>query len=53
MAAAGDEPPLPSGPRRPFYYPAGWGCLFWVFVLLLGYLLIGLIWAPLWYPVWW
>lgn len=39
-------------PRRAFYYPAGWGCLFWVVVLLFLYLVIGWLWAPVWYP-WW
>jgi hypothetical protein len=40
-------------PRRPFYYPAGWGCLFWVAVVLAIYLIVGLLFAPVWYPWWW
>lgn len=53
MHTPNEEPPLPPGPRRPFYYPAGWGCMFWVLILILLYVLLGLLWAPIWYPWWW
>lgn len=56
MATPDREPPIPpTEPRRPFYYPAGWGCLFWLAVVLILYVIIGLLWAPLWawYPWWW
>ena len=46
-------PPFTEPPaRRPFYYPAGWGCLFWLAVVVLIWLILGLLWAPAWYP-WW
>lgn len=48
-------PPEPPPPRRPFYYPypmTAVGCLFWVFVILLVWLIVGWLWAPLWWP-WW
>ncbi len=45
-------PTPPTPPRRAWYHPVGWGCLFWVFILLLLYILVGLLWAPVWYP-WW
>lgn len=44
------EPPLPPGPRRPFFYPVGWGCFFWVVVFAFLYLVIALLWAPFWLP---
>ena len=47
------EPVEPGGPRRPFFYPAGWGCLFWIMIIFLVYILLGLLWAPVWYPWWW
>lgn len=44
-------PPEGPPPRRPFYYPlAPVGCLFWIFVLLLIWLLVGWFWAPVWWP---
>lgn len=43
----------PPPPRRPVYYPAGTGCLFWIFMLLLIWIVIGLFWRPLWWPWWW
>ena len=50
-----DDVPPTTPRRRPFYYPAGLGCLFWVFIVLAFYLLIGLLWrsTPGWYPWWW
>lgn len=45
--------PPPPPPRRPIYYPAGPGCLFWIFMLLLIWVVIGLFWRPLWWPWWW
>lgn len=49
MAAPPPGPP----PRRPFYYPAGVGCLFWIFVILLVWLIVGWFRAPAWWPWWW
>lgn len=49
--------PPPGQPprRRPVYYPAGYGCLLWLFVLILVWFAIGLWWAPAYYPwgPWW
>lgn len=50
------ETPTPRdqpAPRRPFYYPAGVGCFFWVFVLFLIWFLIGLWGGLVWWPWWW
>lgn len=42
------ERPVP----RPFYYPAGWGLLFWFSIFLLIWVLIGLWGGIAWWP-WW
>ena len=46
--------PMPERPerRRPFYYPAGWGLLYWLLFFLTIWLIVGLLWAPAWWPVW-
>ena len=51
----GDPPERARGdvPPRAFYYPgAPTGCLFWLLVALILYVLIGSFLAPPWYP-WW
>ena len=37
-------------PRYVWYYPAGWGCLFWIAVAFALYLLVDWLWEPAWFP---
>ncbi len=52
MTTPRPEPPPTPPPRRPVYYPAGIGCVYWVAILLLIWLIVGLLFRPVWWP-WW
>jgi len=50
-----ERAPVEDPGVRPFYYPwGGTGCLFWAFIFILLYVVVGLLWAPVRYPLgWW